>query len=64
MSPIPINAMPYNVVKVKKGFPAGLTSVNTVLFDGDAMVADNTDYSGFIAAFRNRLGTGYSPGKV
>jgi shikimate dehydrogenase len=45
-------------------FPKGLTSVNTVLFDTDKNLADNTDYSGCVRAFRNQFGDAFKPGKV
>lgn len=45
-------------------FPQGLTSVNTVLFDGDKLMADNTDYSGFCRAYSHQFGTDCTPGKV
>ncbi|HET7411609.1 MAG TPA: shikimate dehydrogenase, partial [Pararhizobium sp.] len=44
-------------------FIRALGSVNTVLFEADGPAGYNTDYSGFIAAWRGRFGeTG--PGKV
>ena len=46
------------------GFPAGLTSVNTVLFTPEGMVADNTDYSGCVRAFRHQFGDNFAPGRV
>lgn len=45
-------------------FPKGLTSVNTVLFNTDNNLADNTDYSGCIRAFRNQFGDAFTPGRV
>ncbi len=51
-------------VKPLPQFPAGLTSVNTVLFEAPVMHADNTDYSGFIAAFRSQFGEDCRPGRV
>lgn len=38
------------------GFPKGLTSVNTVVFDEDANIAINTDYSGFCRGYQNQFG--------
>lgn len=54
----------YNAVNVVESFPEGLTSVNTVMFKDKGMIADNTDYSGFMAAFLNHFGSGFKPGKV
>jgi shikimate dehydrogenase len=45
-------------------FPKGLTSVNTVLFNTDKNLADNTDYSGCIRAFHSQFGDGFTAGKV
>ncbi len=45
-------------------FPDGLTSVNTVLLDGDTLQADNTDYSGFCKAYTRQFGEDCKPGKV
>lgn len=45
-------------------FPQGLTSVNTVLYDGDKLMADNTDYSGFCKAYTHQFGKDCTPGKV
>ncbi len=45
-------------------FPDGLTSINTVLFEPKEMRADNTDHSGFIAAFRSQFGENRQPGRV
>ncbi len=45
-------------------FPQGLTSVNTVLFEPQGILGDNTDYSGFYHAFSNQFGAGFAPGKV
>lgn len=44
-------------------FIRALGSVNTVLFDPAGPVGHNTDYSGFIAAWRGRFGEN-APGKV
>jgi shikimate dehydrogenase len=46
------------------GFPQGLTSVNTVLFTPETMLADNTDFSGFCRAFAARFGRDFKPGRV
>lgn len=45
-------------------FPEGLTSVNTVLFTPDVMLADNTDFSGFCRAFVSQFGENFNPGRV
>jgi shikimate dehydrogenase len=45
-------------------FPEGLTSVNTVLFTADGMLADNTDFSGCCRAFGSQFGKGFKPGRV
>jgi shikimate dehydrogenase len=42
---------------------ASIGACNTVIFDGDAARGDNTDYSGFIAAFRQTFGSS-APGVV
>lgn len=54
----------FKFVRVLPGFPAGLTSVNTVLFEAQQMSADNTDYSGFCRAFTVRFGPQQKPGRV
>lgn len=54
----------FEAVKTTPAFPAGLTSVNTVLFDDHGMIADNTDYSGCIRAFRSQFGHDFEPGRV
>jgi len=54
----------YDCVTTSPDFPRGLSAVNTVLFEGDAMQADNTDFSGFCIAFRNHFGADFKPGKV
>jgi shikimate dehydrogenase len=54
----------FTVVATMPSFPAGLTSINTVLFNERTMVADNTDYSGCCRAFRNRFGQSFTPGRV
>ncbi|WP_136810667.1 shikimate dehydrogenase family protein [Desulfosediminicola flagellatus] len=54
----------FKTVTLLDHFPTGLTSVNTVLFESEKMVADNTDYSGFYDAFVNQFGSNYSPGRV
>jgi shikimate dehydrogenase len=45
-------------------FPEGLTSVNTVLFTPETMLADNTDFSGFCRAFAGQFGRDFKPGRV
>jgi shikimate dehydrogenase len=54
----------FQVVTTVKGFPVGLTSVNTVLLQGHTMLADNTDYSGCCRAFRSQFGQEFKPGRV
>lgn len=54
----------FNCVEIVPTFPKGLTSVNTVVFSEDRMIADNTDYSGFCAAFRACFGNNAEPGRV
>jgi len=54
----------FNCVERVATFPKGLTSVNTVVFEADRMIADNTDYSGFCAAFRACFGNSSEPGRV
>lgn len=51
-------------VSLMDGFPAGLTSVNTVIFDGEKMSADNTDYTGCVRAFKDSFGDDFKPGRV
>lgn len=60
--PYKIEAFTY--VTTVPGFPKGLTSVNTVLFSADEMLADNTDFSGCCRAFRSQFGNGFNPGSV
>lgn len=54
----------FNVVRTVPSFPGGLTSINTVLFEDEMMLADNTDYSGFCRAFRSTFGPDSRPGRV
>ncbi len=54
----------FNYVTTMPHFPAGLTSVNTVLFNEDQMLADNTDYSGCCRAFNRLFSDGTRPGRV
>ena len=54
----------FNCVTTMPHFPAGLTSVNTVLFDAGRMLADNTDYSGCCRAFDRIFNDGSGPGRV
>lgn len=42
----------FTCVQTVPSFPTGLTSVNTVIFEPERRIADNTDYSGFCTAFR------------
>jgi shikimate dehydrogenase len=59
----PFKLQAYDCVTDRCWLPTGLESVNTVLFDGDTWRGGNTDYSGFIAAYRARFG-GTPPGRV
>ena len=54
----------FKFVSVLPGFPPGLTSVNTVLFESGRLTADNTDYSGFCRAFTVHFGREQKPGRV
>lgn len=49
-------------IKLMDGFPKGLTSINTVVFK-DTLIADNTDYLGFMQAYKNQF-PNTKPGKV
>lgn len=49
-------------IKLMDGFPTGLTSINTVVFK-DTQIADNTDYLGFMQAYKNQFANS-KPGKV
>jgi shikimate dehydrogenase len=60
----PYKKKAFTHVKTGPGFPEGLTSVNTVLFQGDEFLADNTDYSGCCRAFRTLFGDNFNPGRV
>lgn len=60
----PYKRKAFNHVEPLPGFPSGLTSVNTVLFEPGATVAGNTDYSGFCHAFRSQYGETAKPGRV
>ena len=51
-------------VQTARDFPGRLSAVNTVVFEGDRMLGDNTDFSGFVQAFRGQFGSGFSPGRV
>ncbi|MCG6931041.1 MAG: hypothetical protein LJE64_10850 [Desulfofustis sp.] len=51
-------------VTVMAGFPEGLSSVNTVLFKGQEMLADNTDYTGCCRSFTKLFSSGFKPGRV
>lgn len=50
-------------ITVLKGFPSGLTSVNTVVFKENNINADNTDYLGFMDAYKMQFKE-QKPGKV
>lgn len=52
----------FKSVEVMENFPKGLTSINTVVFK-DKIIADNTDYLGFIEAYNKQFPTS-KPGKV
>jgi shikimate dehydrogenase len=54
----------FHCVELLDGFPPGLASINTVLFRGERMLADNTDYSGLLRAFDDRFGAAFRPGRV
>ena len=54
----------FPAVTTVPSFPSGLTSINTVLFQEETMLADNTDYSGFCRAFRDKFGQDSPPGRV
>ena len=54
----------FKCVETLPEFPAGLTSVNTVLFEAGRLLADNTDYKGFCRAFRAHFGKAQQPGRV
>lgn len=53
----------FKCVKTIEGFPEGLSSVNTVLFKDGQLLADNTDYLGFMQAYINQFND-KNPGKV
>ena len=50
-------------VQTIKGFPTGLTAINTALFDEDMTRATNTDFSGFCRAYQRQFGE-EKPGRV
>jgi len=60
----PYKCMAFDHVTTMPSFPDGLTSVNTVLFTDQGMLADNTDYSGCCRAFRHHFGRRFKPGRV
>lgn len=51
-------------VETLAGFPHGLTSINTVMFRSNRLLADNTDFSGLSRAFAVHFGTASKPGRV
>ena len=51
-------------VRTMADFPGELSAVNTVVFEGDRMLGHNTDFSGFLRAFRHGFGSRLSPGRV
>ena len=60
----PYKRAAFNHVKTIAGFPYGLTSVNTILFRSDEILADNTDSSGCCRAFRSQFGSNFIPGRI
>jgi shikimate dehydrogenase len=60
----PYKPLAFKYVQTVPDFPKGLTSVNTVLFTTDGMLADNTDFSGCCRAFVSQFGSGFKPGRV
>lgn len=60
----PYKQKAFRAVTPMEHFPDGLTSVNTVLFEKQLMLADNTDYSGFYSAFLDQFGGDYDSGRV
>jgi len=54
----------FDCVTTMSRFPAGLTSVNTVLFNGDTLLADNTDFSGCCRGFEKLFNKRNRPGRV
>jgi shikimate dehydrogenase len=60
----PYKVKAFTHVTVMPKFPEGLTSVNTVLFTEEGMLADNTDFSGCCKAFRHQFGDDFHPGRV
>ena len=59
----PYKISAFKFVEVIKGFPKGLTSVNTVIFKDGKITADNTDYLGFLELYKKKFGD-KKPGKV
>ncbi len=59
----PYKLQAHGCVADRRWLPAGLESVNTVVFAPDAWRGGNTDYSGFLAAYRARFGA-QPPGRV
>lgn len=53
----------FKCIDVMDGFPKGLTSVNTAVFKDEKIIADNTDYLGFIESYKKQFGN-KNPGKV
>lgn len=60
----PFKREAFDFVVALPGFPRGLTSVNTVLFAPEGMMADNTDYTGCCRAFLSQFGAGFKPGRT
>lgn len=54
----------FKFVELMPDFPKGLMSINTVMFESSKLIANNTDYSGFMRAFSSHFGPNQSPGKV
>ena len=51
-------------VTTMEHFPETLASVNTVLFKGQEMLADNTDYTGCCRSFKKLFTPQFKPGRV
>ncbi len=54
----------YAEVKPLAHLPKAITSINTVLFEPEGLLGDNTDFSGFMQAYQNRFGRDDQPGRV
>ncbi|WP_035273301.1 shikimate dehydrogenase family protein [Desulfogranum japonicum] len=60
----PYKQQAFQLVQPMADFPSALNAVNTVLFEKEGMVANNTDYSGCYRAFITKLGSDFKPGRV